>query len=388
MKKVLCVLLACLFTAAMLTACGNGGTGAAPGGQGGGQDGGQTEAPATGAAGDGFRVAIALPDQGAAMFYIMSNNVRTLAGLMGGEVIFERTPLTPDGVISFVENQIAAGADGLVIIPPADAILPAVMAITEAAGVYWGIAFRDIIDDDIRAAVEASHFYVGRSFQDEAFAGFSLMQHLNSLGKSQVAIISTVRGDATGDQREAGVMRAAEEFGMSVVAEARGLEQAADATRAAESFMAAHADLDAIIILATTATGAHDAVAKAIEDSGRAEQVKLAFVDFQATMDEMFESGVLVAAAGLSHWGYDPFMTFAKVGNAVSGHRIGDSNFTTTMEMTVITDLERAQAFLSIFADHGAMYYTEAEMRTLIRAENPNLTPEVFTQMVNDFKPY
>jgi len=250
------------------------------------------------------------------------------------------------------------------------------------------MAFRDILDDDIRALVESSRFYVGRSFQDEAFAGFSLMQHLNSLGKTRVAIISTVRGDTTGDQREAGVLQAAREFGMQVVAEARGLEQAADATRAAESFMAAHANLDAIVILATTATGAHDAVAKAIEDAGRAGQVSLAFVDFQATMDEMFESGVLVAAAGLSHWGYDPFMTFAKVANAASGNRISQSAMVTPMEMTVITNLERAQAFLTIFANHNAMYYTPDEMNRLIRANNPNLTSAEFQRIVNAFQPY
>jgi len=395
MKKLLCVLIACLLIVVPLVACAD----PTPPPQTGG-DAPATSEPANDNESDpedaaaeplpmnSFRIAIPLPDTGAPMFEIMSNNVHQLANLMGGEVIFERTPMTPDGVISFVENQIAAGADGLVILPPADAILPAIVAIMEEAKVYWSITFRDILDDDIRAMVESSNYYVGRTFQDEAFAGYSLMQHLNSLGKSRVAIISTVRGDTTGDQREAGVMRAAEDFGMEVVAEARGLEQAADATRAAESFMAAHADLDAIIILATTATGSHDAVAKAIVDSGRADQIKLAFVDFQATMDEMFEENVLVAAAGLSHWGYDPFMTFARVANAASGHRIGDSNFSTSMEMTVITNLERAQAFLSIFGDPNAMYYTDDEMRELIRAMNPNLTPEEFNKIAAEFAPY
>jgi len=112
-KRVFCIVLSCFLLAGLFTSCNRG--------------------PAT----DGsFRIAIALPDTGAAMFHIMSNNVRQLATLMGGEVVFERTPLTPDGVMSFVENQIAAGSNGFIIIPPADAILPAVMAMAETAGVY------------------------------------------------------------------------------------------------------------------------------------------------------------------------------------------------------------------------------------------------------------
>ena len=134
---------------------------------------------------------------------------------------------------------------------------------------YWGLCFRTIQNDEIREFVESSEYYVGRCYEDEESTGYNIMKQLNDEGIKKVAVILMPKGNSASDLREAGIYRACEEFGMEVVAEARGLTQASDITAAAESFLAANQDLDCIFVVATTAAGAQEAVVKAIQDAGR-----------------------------------------------------------------------------------------------------------------------
>lgn len=74
---------------------------------------------------------------------------------------------TPDGTITFVESQIAAGADGLFLCPPAESVLPTITQLCDEAGVYWGITLRTIEDEEIRKMVEGSEYYVGNCYENE-----------------------------------------------------------------------------------------------------------------------------------------------------------------------------------------------------------------------------
>lgn len=333
-----------------------------------------------------YKIAIGLPDSGASMFSIMSNNIRTLVELTGGESYFQAGPgSSADAAVAFVENQIAAGADALFFGPPTDSILPTICQLCEEAGVYWGICFRTIQDDEIREFVESSEYYVGRCYEDEESTGYGIMAQLAEQGVKKVAVILMEKGNSASDQREAGVYRACEEFGMEVVAEARSLTQASDITAAAESFLAAHQDLDCIYVVSTTAAGAQEAVVKAIQDAGRVGEVCSATIDFPDNMDQFFEAGVLKTASGLAHWGYDPFMTSVLLINAALGCPISDETITVTMPMYNITDAETAAKWLERFGDESTMYYTNDEMLQLIKENNPDLTVESLNAQIADF---
>lgn len=383
MKKIMLVLLALMLVVVAFAGCSTGSEEATAT-----PEESTTQETSETASVETFRLAVALPDSGASMLAIMGNNVKALAEAAGGETVFEPISLEADAQISFVEAQISAGSDAILIPPAADSVLPSIMSMCEEAGVYWGICFRSILDDEIRATVEASTYYVGNCYENEVNTGYSIMKSLNEQGIQKIAIISTVKGDTTGDLREQGINEARKEFGMEIVAEARGLAQAADSASAAESFMAGHADLDCIFIVGTDATGSLSAVGKAIEDAGKIGEVMLACVDFDDGMQDLFDKGILVAAGGLSHWGYDPYMTAVKIINAVTGYPISETNFKTPMGMLILTDADSASNFSAKFGDENAEYYdADYVSSTLLKMNNLELDEETFNAIVVEFNP-
>lgn len=383
MKKAISFLLiVTLCVSVFLTGCSGGSSTANSAGSSSGKE------AAAAPAGQGLKIAAALGDSGASIFTLMGNNVRAYVEQAGGTVVFERTGFSADAQIAFVENQISAGAKGIILAPASDSVANTVNTLCEEAGVYWGITFRTIVDDEIRNIVENSKYYVGNCYEDEADTAYNLVKELNGMGMKKIAFISQATGDTTGGLREAGMYRAAEEFGMEVVAEARALAQATDVTTATQSFLSAHKDLDGVVILATAASGALKAAGKAITDSGRQDSVKLACIDFQEGMVDLFDQGILACASGLPHWGYDPFMTVVKTANAAMGTPISDTQFSTPMKMLIITNKEMAVKFEETFVDETKLYYTNDEMHNLlIKSNNPDLTPEKFQEIVNSFNP-
>ncbi len=333
-----------------------------------------------------FKIAVGLTDSGATMFSLMSNNIKAFAGAAGGEVVFQGgVAASADATIAFVENQIAAGVDGIIIGPPSDSVLPTVAALCDEAGVYWSICFRNILDEEVKQIVESSKYYVGKCFEDEVTTGYRVMSNLNALGAKKIAVISLAKGNTTTDLREEGAEKACEEFGMEIVAESRDIAQASDATAATESFLTAYSDLDAVFIVGATGAGVHEAVAKAIEDAGRTEAVKLATIDFPDSMSELFEKGILVTCSGLPSWGYDPFISFTLLANTCMGTPISDGKVTLSCTMFDINDKETADKWLEKFGDASTLYYTNDGMKQFIKAENPDLTAEAMQSMIDEF---
>ncbi|MCI8736843.1 MAG: sugar ABC transporter substrate-binding protein [Lachnospiraceae bacterium] len=334
-----------------------------------------------------FKIAVGLPDSGSTMFSLMSNNVKTMVENMGGTAVFQGgVGASADATIQFVEDQIAAGADGIVLSPPSDSVLTTVTTMCEEAGVYWGIAFRTIKDEEVKALVESSDYYIGHCFEDEEKTGYQVMSNLHNKGISKVAIISLAKGNNTTDLREQGAQRACEEFGMEIVAEARDLTQASDATNAAESFLSAYSDLDAIFVVGTTGAGIHEAVAKAIEDAGKVESVKLATIDFPDSMAELFEKDILATSSGAPSWGYDPYMITVALANTCKGNRISDTPLELEVLMYDIDNVDTAAKWLEKYGNADTLYYEESVIKdTLDKSANSSLDEEAMRNMIQEF---
>jgi len=334
-----------------------------------------------------YKLAVGLPDSGATMFSLMSNNIKTFVNATGGEVVFQGgVGASADATIQFVEDQIAAGANGIIISPPSDSVIPTVDSLCSDAGVYWGITFRTVKDDAVKELLNSSKYYIGNCSEDEYSAGYKVMSNLHDKGVTKVAIISQAKGNTTTDLREAGANKACQDFGMEIVAEARSLTQASDATSAAESFLTAYSDLDAIFVVGTTGTGMHEAIAKAIEDAGRQNDVKLATIDFPDSMVSLFESGDLVTCAGLASWGYDPFMITVTLANQCMGCPISNTPVSYSCNMFDINDLDTAKAWVSRFGNDQTLYYDKDTMvKTYCKANNSGLTADSMQKAITDF---
>lgn len=374
MKKVLAGAAALAVTIGCLSGCGSSG------------DGGDTQSESKEEV-ENYKISVGLPDSGSTMFSLMANNVTTLAENTGGSAVFQGgVGASADATISFVEEQIAAGTNGIILSPPSDSVLTTVTTMCEEAGVYWGIAFRSIEDEEIKSLVESSPYYVGHCFEDEEQAGYQVMANMNESGVKKVAIISLAKGNNTTDKREQGAQRACEEFGMEIVAEARDMTQASDATNAAESFLTAYSDLDAIFVVGTTGAGIHEAVAKAIEDAGKVDDVKLATIDFPDSMQELFEKSVLLTSSGAPSWGYDPYMISSVVINAIKGNAVSEEKVNLEIPMYDINDSETAAKWLEKYGDADTLYYEESFIKeTLDKSANADLTEEAMTEMIQEF---
>lgn len=382
LKKMLAAALAFGLACSCLAGCGSSAaqSDAVSAGQGEADEQGTSE-------GESFKIAVGLSDSGATMFSLMSNNVKTMVGSMGGTVVFQGgVGASADATIQFVEDQIAAGANGIILSPPSDSVLTTVTTMCEEAGVYWGIAFRTIKDEDVKALVESSEYYIGHCFEDEEKTGYQVMSNLHTKGISKVAIISMAKGNNTTDLREQGAQRACEEFGMEIVAEARDLTQASDATNAAESFLSAYSDLDAIFVVGATGAGIHEAVAKAIEDAGKVDSVKLATIDFPDSMAELFEKDILATSSGAPSWGYDPYMITAALANTCKGNRISDTPLELEIPMYDIDNAETAEKWLEKYGNADTLYYEESVIKdTLDKSANSGLNEETMRSMIEEF---
>ncbi len=384
-KRLFAVMMAATMVVGLLTGCGSSGASKVTTE---GKNTSSTEASEDKAAsetkGKPFKLAVGLPDSGSTMFSLMSNNVTTMVEALGGTVVFQGgVGASTDATIQFVEDQIAAGANGIIFSPPSDAVLTSVSAMCEEAGVYWGITFRTILDKEVIDYITASDYYIGNCFEDEEQAGYQVMADMYLKGIKKVAIISQAKGNTTTDRREAGAQQACEELGMEIVAEARALTQASDATSAAESFLSAYSDLDAIFVVGTTGAGMHEAVAKAIADAGKSDTVKLATIDFPDTMPELFEKDCLVASAGLISWGYDPYIITTILANQCKGTPIAEDPVSISFPMSSINDIDTANTWTTRFGNAATLYYEKDVITsTLDKANNPDLTLESLIEMI------
>ena len=65
--------------------------------------------------------------------------------------------------VYYVEYAINEGVDGILLSPSSDQILPTVCRLCQDAGVYWGIYFRSIEDEEFEKNAKARHIILETS---------------------------------------------------------------------------------------------------------------------------------------------------------------------------------------------------------------------------------
>lgn len=366
MKKLLVLVLALSMTLSMLVGCGSG----------------STEEETVAGNPDPFVIGyLSMPIQNPAIESV-SINLKAIVEAAGGTVISEVFDFTPEGSLNGVEKLIANGADGIVITPMADSTLPKISQMCEDAGVYWAISMRTISDPEVKELVESSTYFVGYCNEAEEDIGYDLTKGLIEQGVEQIAFISTAKGDSTGDAREIGMNKAADEAGVDVVAEVRAISQATDATKAVQSFIAAYPDLDGVVILTTGAPGAGTAVAKAIEDSGK--DIKFATCNTEEGIDAYFDKGIATNINSYSV-GFDVGMATVLLVNSVIGTPLVEdgkpSLHTTIFNFASSQDLTNYTKFI----EGGVAIYTPTEAKDLLKFYNPDVTIESLQEMLDNF---
>lgn len=320
-----------------------------------------------------IKVAIPFAETGLMFLSQLSYNLNNKLGPVANmEVIYQASALDADGILTFVESEVAAGVDGLFICPPSDAVLPTVCSLCEEAGVYWAITMRSINDEEIKAMCEASPYYVGNCYEDEENTGYLVGKYLGENGKKKVALLSTTKGDTTGDAREAGFARACKEYDIEIAGEARGLNQASDVTNAVESFLSANTDLDAVFCVGTTVAGIQEVAVKTVKDSGR-EGVEVVCIDHPDGIVDLFDTGILTYSVGTPTFSLDMYVCMIKLANAIQGTPISgslDGKSTNSVEMAEIKTAEDAKAYAEAGSNPEYVFFEEEELQQMMRWNN------------------
>ncbi len=301
-------------------------------------------------------------------------NTEKVAQAAGGTMSNEVFDFTPEGTVDAVEKMIANGVSGVKITPSSESIIPTILNMCEEAGVYFILSMRTIEDEDIRAMCEASEYYLGCVYEDDYAVGYALGKALAESGATTYALIGTSVGDTTGDTREAGLAAAAEEFGLTQVAEVRALEQASDATQAVESFLAAYPDLGGIIRIASTAAGDVSAICVALEEAGRGNgDVKFVTVDSDDDSAQYLESGTLTMTMG-NVYSIDSFISTVILVNAICGTPISDEPVYICVAYPELTSVDELNAENTYIISEDGLYPETYIKQNFLKMYNSSLT--------------
>jgi len=313
-------------------------------------------------------------------------NLERIVNACGGELVYVPMQYTPDGVIDMIEQMLALEVDGIMFMPTTDSILPTIAKMCEEAQVYFGTVYRSVRDSEIQGILEQNPYYCGYTTEDDAGAAYDVGKYLAEQGMTKCAVINLEVGDVGGDDRDMGIKKAAEEFGFEIVAEARGLADAAETAKACESFMAAHPDLDGMINLGTYAMGGVEAMATSISNAGKEDTILLGTCDFYQSQQEWFDKGVIRIGRGGQHL-IDNAMTLSNVVNAVIGTPVSEDGptYVTASNVNVFTGDELREWYERTDSGQNIVFTDKVIKTSLIKYFNPEITQDSFKQFAADW---
>ena len=327
---------------------------------------------------------------------MITANLEQLAEEAGVGILFmERWDTSAEGILDSARKQIEAGAKGIVVLPTTDTVMPSIVKLCEENGVYFSLTMRDIADEEIRRRVMDSEFYAGGICEDFYGAGYWMGCYLAEQGYHEIALISSMAGTFSTDQRELGIQQACEEYGMEIVSEVRGIQDASEAEDAVRCFLAAYPTLDVIVDVGNYIEGVTDTICAIVTNQGSSVHVATFMLVFE--LEKAMGSGSLDAMiidAGIGSTYYDMFMAAVKVVNAVKGSKITGENGRADVswpEPYVITkeEVQAHKGFPLLNKDASFRFYSADDLNSLFGWKSDHgLGSETFDRMLKSYDIY
>ncbi len=297
------------------------------------------------------------------------SNLRYTADVLGAEVEIAVDGFKPDDQVSNIENFIARGCDAVMICNCTDAVVPKIVKLADEAEVPLALYFRMIDDPEIRSYAESSPYFIGNVHEDEIAVGYNLGKALADKGCRNAVIINYNKGDTTAGNRYIGYKKAFEETGVNLLGEQWDILDAEPAANAAESFIAAFPELDAIAV-GGGGGGPLAGTIRAVKNHNKIGQISITASDFGPDIEESLRNQEVAAMSG-GHW-TDPFFTFILLYNYVDGHPLSDTTETITMQPIYLTSVEEAKDYTKWCMDEPP--YNENEIKNMTVRYNKSFT--------------
>lgn len=312
-------------------------------------------------------------------FYAWANHA---AEVLNVELVWSLGALDTATELTDCENLINAGCDGIYFIPMDTAANLQLGNACQQAGVYWATSNRDIIDDEVLAAVEANPYFVTRIYDNSYDVCKDMVAELAEQGITKVCMISGDPTDAMMVDRNNGFIDGCAENNIEILGTFQN-PSSGDATTVVDgvnNFLTLYPEMEAILAVSGT-NGVGDAIMSALNGSGREPgSIKVAAFDTFDGNQEAFEQGWLSVSCG----GYttECLVAFLALVNRVQGNVIQDGVFEMTLSPLLITSSEEMQIFSQYVDNPDVQLYSDELIQSLV---GPDVTVEDYQAVLDDW---
>lgn len=312
-------------------------------------------------------------------FYAWANHA---AEVLNVELVWSLGALDTATELTDCENLINAGCDGIYFIPMDTAANLQLGNACQQAGVYWATSNRDIIDDEVLAAVEANPYFVTRVYDNSYDVCKDMVAELAEQGITKVCMISGDPTDAMMVDRNNGFIDGCAENNIEILGTFQN-PSSGDATTVVDgvnNFLTLYPEMEAILAVSGT-NGVGDAIMSALNGSGREPgSIKVAAFDTFDGNQEAFEQGWLSVSCG----GYttECLVAFLALVNRVQGNVIQDGVFEMTLSPLLITSAEDMEIFSQYVDNPDVQLYSDELIQSLV---GPDVTVEDYQAVLDDW---
>lgn len=312
-------------------------------------------------------------------FYAWANHA---AEVLNVELVWSLGALDTATELTDCENLINAGCDGIYFIPMDTAANLQLGNACQQAGVYWATSNRDIIDDEVLAAVEANPYFVTRIYDNSYDVCKNMVAELAEQGITKVCMISGDPTDAMMVDRNNGFIDGCAENNIEILGTFQN-PSSGDATTVVDgvnNFMTLYPEMEAIFAVSGT-NGVGEAIMSALNGSGKEPgSIKVAAFDTFDGNQEAFDQGWLSVSCG----GYttECLISFLALVNRVQGNVIQDGVFEMTLSPLLITSSEEMQIFSQYVDNPDVQLYSDELIQSLV---GPDVTVEDYQAVLDDW---
>ncbi|MFA6856511.1 MAG: sugar ABC transporter substrate-binding protein [Treponema sp.] len=313
-------------------------------------------------------------------------NVKYECEAAGCELVTESWDFTPDALVTATQKLINEGCDGLILAAPSISGIPALIKICTNSKVPFVIPWRHIVDPAVKKMLDECPYFVGNTQEDDEQTAYNLLKSMTQkAGVKNVAVLGLTKGDVSGDMRDHGMQRAADEFNVKILTETRNFSTAADATRTVEGFVAAYPDIDGIFITGGAMTqGILQGTVKALDMHKKQGKVKIGMIDYTSGMDEEIDKGYLYMACG-GNMVADPLFSCAMLLNTVKGAPLSDKPLWLKINFINLTSAQSSRDYFK-YVEGDVPPYSSDEMKSMFfKFTNPDVTADSFAKVVTDY---
>ena len=335
-------------------------------------------------AGEKHKIGVILYGKDDTMGAAVYSYLNYAADAIGAEITWAFGDYDAAAQLTTCQNMVAAGCEGILMMPMDNAAVSQVAAYCEQNQVYFGLMFRDITDDTIKSAVEAYDYYVVDGFEnDELYAEKMIEYMAEEYGVSKFGEMSMYASSPL-VARNFGFEKGFSDAGVEKLAEFAFPTDVNTQTIASgiENFINSYPDMDAIV-LGASSVGAGETVMNTLSSMAGPDEIKVGTFDAFEGMADAFASGYLVYVAG--GVGIESLFDFMVIFNAVDGTPLSDELIVLNMSEIEVKSVEDCEAYSKYIDNPEHQIFTPEEIRNMCVRYNPDLTIDVINDYINNY---